>query len=107
MLAPKSNRPENTAVFTSWLGAFAGFSLAAEISSLERTSITGALGSRTESIFLLATDYDPSFHRIEAVAKLDDDTLRLLDIQDLTVRDAVEAAADARSLYLGQAATDY
>ena len=54
-----------------------------------------------------AAEYGQSFHRIEAVAKLDDDTLRVLDLLDEKVREAVESAADAKSLYLGNAAEDY
>ncbi len=54
-----------------------------------------------------AAECGPSFHRIEAVAKLDDETLRVLDLQDKQVRDAVESAADVKSLYLGHAAADY
>ncbi len=54
-----------------------------------------------------AAEYGPSFHRIEAVEKLDDDTLRVLDLLDSKVRDAVESASDARSLYLSDEVTDY
>jgi len=54
-----------------------------------------------------AAEYVPSFHRIEAVAKLEDDTLRVLDLQDSKVPDAVESAADVKSLCMGNVATDY
>lgn len=54
-----------------------------------------------------AVDFGKAFHRIEAVARMEDGTLRVLDLQDEKVRNAVEAAGDAKSLYLGKAASDY
>ncbi len=47
------------------------------------------------------------FHRIEAVAKMKNDTLRVLDITDPAVQQAVLDAQDAEALYLSDKATDY
>ena len=63
--------------------------------------------SKLRGLAAFAAEYGQSFHRIEAVAKMDDATLRVLDLQDKQVRDAVESAADVKSLYLGHAAADY
>jgi len=54
-----------------------------------------------------AENYGSQFHRIEAVAKMDDGALRVLDLQEKSVRNAVAAATDAKALYAGKAATDY
>jgi len=54
-----------------------------------------------------AATYCDQFHRIEAVARMEDDTLRVLDLTQDTVRTAVEGADDAKSAYLGKAASDY
>lgn len=51
--------------------------------------------------------YGDEFHRIEAVAQMTDKTLRVLDLKQTSVRDAVRAASDAENLYLSAAATDY
>lgn len=54
-----------------------------------------------------AEEYGDQFHRIEAVARMEDSTLRVLDLTKESVRNAVEAASDAKALYAGNAATDY
>jgi len=54
-----------------------------------------------------AAVYGDEFHRIEAVAKMEDETLRVLDLKDNKVRDAIEAAKDAKSLYAGKEASNY
>jgi hypothetical protein len=54
-----------------------------------------------------ALEYGDVFHRIEAVAKMKDDTLRVLDLQKDEVRAAVDKASDAEQLYVSSAATDY
>ena len=54
-----------------------------------------------------AAEYGDQFHRIEAVVRMDDGTLRVLDIQEKSVRNEIEGASDAKALYAGKAATDY
>ena len=54
-----------------------------------------------------AAEQGEAFHRIEALARMDDGTLRVLDLTDESVRNAVDAATDAKKLYLSKAATDY
>jgi len=54
-----------------------------------------------------AAEFGDAFHRIEAVARLQDGTLRILDLKEEAVRRAVDAADDATALYQGKAATDY
>lgn len=53
------------------------------------------------------TEYGEEFHRIEAVAQLADKSLRVLDLKNEAVRQAIEQADDAEALYLSSAATDY
>lgn len=53
-----------------------------------------------------AEQYGAAFHRIEAVAATDGD-LRVLDLTQQRVRDAVRAAEDATELYLSDVAQDY
>ncbi len=48
-----------------------------------------------------------SFHRIESVARMRDGTLRVLDLADPSVREAVAEAKDTEALYLGGEANDY
>ena len=54
-----------------------------------------------------AEEYGAQFHRIEAVARMEDGTLRALNLQEKSVRNAIEGASDAKALYAGKAATDY
>ncbi len=54
-----------------------------------------------------AEEHDDSFHRIESVARLPDDTLRVLDLTEPSVREAVAEADDAEALYRSDAAADY
>lgn len=54
-----------------------------------------------------AVAYSDCFHRIEAVARMQDGKLRVLDLTDKSVRNAVEAASDAKSLYQSSSAEDY
>jgi hypothetical protein len=54
-----------------------------------------------------AQEYGDQFHRIEAVAQMEDGSLRLLDMKDGAVQNAVDGARDAKSLYLGRRASDY
>jgi hypothetical protein len=50
--------------------------------------------------------HDHVYRRVETVAKIDD-TLRVLDLTNATVRKAVFEAKDAKSLYEGSFASDY
>jgi len=54
-----------------------------------------------------AEEYGDQFHRIETVARMEDGTLRVLDLTKESMRKEIEDAIDAKSLYLGKAATDY
>jgi len=54
-----------------------------------------------------AAEFGSEFHRVEAVAEMPDKKLRVLDLQSVTVRKAVNGAKDAEALYLSDAATDY
>ncbi|MGI9097024.1 MAG: type III restriction endonuclease subunit R [Solirubrobacteraceae bacterium] len=51
--------------------------------------------------------FGEEFHRVEAVAKMKDGTLRVLDVKADAVRDAIRVADDAEQLYLSGAAADY
>ena len=52
-------------------------------------------------------EHGQAFHRIEAVAKMDDDTLRVLDLKNESVRKALESASDVKELYASDLASDY
>ena len=54
-----------------------------------------------------AAKHGESFHRIESVARMKDGTLRILDLTDPSIREAVARAEDTETLYLGVEATDY
>ena len=54
-----------------------------------------------------AAEQSEAFHRIEAVARMEDETLRVLDLKDEKVREAIDAASDAKVLYAGKLASDY
>lgn len=54
-----------------------------------------------------AATYGDSFHRIESVARMDDGTLRVLDLTDPAIREAVARAGNVQALYRGDQATDY
>ena len=47
------------------------------------------------------------FHRVESVARVKDGVLRVLDLTDPKVREAISAAEDVQTLYLGANASDY
>lgn len=53
-----------------------------------------------------AATHSEAFRRIEAVARVED-KLRVLDLTDATVRQAVAEGQDAASLYAGPHASDY
>ena len=54
-----------------------------------------------------AATHGASFHRIESVARMTDGTLRVLDLTKPDVREAIAAAEQTESLYLGDEAADY
>ena len=54
-----------------------------------------------------ATTHRESFHRIESVARMNDGTLRVLDLTDPPTREAIAKAGDTKALYRGDEATDY
>ena len=54
-----------------------------------------------------ATTHSQSFHRIESVAQMKDDTLRVLDLTDPDIRSAATEADDTEALYLSGWANDY
>ena len=54
-----------------------------------------------------AATHGESFHRIESIARMQDGTLRVLDITDPQLRAAIKQAKDAKALYLGDGANDY
>ena len=54
-----------------------------------------------------AATHGVSFHRIESVARMEDGTLRVLDLTDPYVRKAIKEAEDTQALYLGDDANDY
>ena len=54
-----------------------------------------------------AAKYGKFFHRIESVARMKNGTLRVLDLTDPSIREAITEAADIQALYLGGGATDY
>lgn len=53
-----------------------------------------------------AVEHAADFHRIEAVSKIDD-VLRVLDLTQQPVRDAIDNAMSAAELYRGSLAADY
>lgn len=53
-----------------------------------------------------AEEHASVFRRFEAVSEIDG-RYRRLDLKDSTVRSAIEAAASAKSLYMGEAGSDY
>lgn len=54
-----------------------------------------------------AEEHGESFYRIESVARMPGGVLRVLDLTELSVREAVAKAHDAESLYRSDAAADY
>ena len=54
-----------------------------------------------------AAAHGEPFHRIESVARVNDDTLRVLDLTDPKTREAIMAAEDIQALYSGNVANDY
>lgn len=54
-----------------------------------------------------AAEFGGELHRIESVAQLDDGRMRVLDMLDESVRQAVSDATDAEQLYRSDAAVDY
>jgi hypothetical protein len=49
-----------------------------------------------------AAAFGDEFHRIEAVAQMRDETLRVLDLKGANVHRQIQTASDAETLYLGE-----
>ena len=54
-----------------------------------------------------AAAHGECFHRIESVARVEDGTLRVLDLTNRDVREAIAIAEDTEALYLGGSASSY
>ena len=54
-----------------------------------------------------AATHGASFHRIESVARMNDGILRVLDLTDPAIREAVARAGDIQALYRSDKANDY
>ena len=54
-----------------------------------------------------AATHGESFHRIESVARVKDGALRVLDLTDPKVREAITRAEEIQTLYLSDSASDY
>ena len=54
-----------------------------------------------------AATHGESFHRIESVARMNDGTLRVLDLKEPYIREAVIEAEETEALYLDGRANDY
>ena len=54
-----------------------------------------------------AATHGELFHRIESVARVNDGALRILDLTDPQIREAIAAAEDVQTLYLGDNANHY
>jgi type III restriction enzyme len=52
-------------------------------------------------------EYGAHFHRIEAVSEIKDGAIRVLDLMNARVRDAIRSASDAEALYMSDIAGDY
>jgi hypothetical protein len=63
--------------------------------------------TKLRGLAAFAESHGRHFHRIEAVAKLADGRLRVLDLMSEAVRQAVSAATDATELYEGTSGIDY
>lgn len=61
--------------------------------------------NKLKGLAAVADSYGDSFHRIEAVAKIDE-RLRVLDLKHEGVREAVNTAQNAESVYRGNAAAN-
>lgn len=68
--------------------------------------LTDAL-SKLRGLAGYVEEFGDELHRVEAVAKMSDGVLRVLDLKENSVRSAVRAADDAETLYLGNAARNY
>jgi type III restriction enzyme len=67
--------------------------------------LSDALG-KLRGLAAFAEEFRDDFHRIEAIAQIEG-TLRVLDLTDEAVRSEAANATDARTLYVGSAATNY
>ena len=97
----------------AWRRLFPDFIFFADVGGSIRPSIVDPHGfhladalPKLRGLARFAVDHGAAFHRIEAVAKVDD-TLRVLDLTQQNVRDAIAAASDAEALYRSGAASNY
>ena len=68
--------------------------------------LTDAL-PKLRGLAAFAEEHGGSFHRIESVARMSDGTLRVMDLLEPSVRQAISDGHDAEALYLSSAAQDY
>lgn len=54
-----------------------------------------------------AETHGQDFYRIDAVARIEDKTYRVLDVKEERVREAIREATDIKSLYTSEVATEY
>ena len=54
-----------------------------------------------------AASHGQSFHRIESIAQVNDGRLRVLDLTESNIREAIATAEDLQTLYLGTHGSDY
>ncbi len=80
-------------------------SFAADIVDPHGTHFSDAL-AKLQGLAYYAEKHSEVYRRIEGIAKAGD-KLRVLDLTDSSVRKAVAEAADARSLYQSEFASDY
>lgn len=97
----------------AWRRLFPDFIFFADVGGNIRPSIVDPHGyhladalPKLRGLARFAVDHGAAFHRIEAVAKVDD-TLRVLDLTQQNVRDAIAAASDAEALYRSGTASNY
>lgn len=80
-------------------------SIAVDIVDPHGTFLADAL-PKLKGLAEYAAEYGSGFRRIDAIEKIGD-TMRVLDLQDADVRNAIRAANDARALYEGDLARAY
>lgn len=62
---------------------------------------------KVRGLAAFADVHGDAFHRIESVNRLSNGTVRVLDLTEPSVREAVKNADDVEALYVGDAATNY
>lgn len=61
---------------------------------------------KLEGLVRFAEEYGDQFLRIEAISKVEDE-LKMLDLKQVEVREAIQAATSAGALYRGELAEKY